>query len=150
MIVYRAALAVCFVLPGSASAKQPRSSGQARVSIDAPVSGQWSHERRLPRLRQITSSRSFAAVPMRCQTCSGRRGLTRRQRINGRRRAALGKRSAPSHSPPCRSLSPRSGNKTSFLHRSRPTASAPCCRAVSTGSGSDLAPAAPTADDDRS
>jgi hypothetical protein len=75
---------------------------------------------------------------MRSQICSGKRRLTRRQRINGRRRGVLGRRepiAAPSSSTPYRPPGPNRG-QASRSRQSRTAVSAPCCRAVSTGSGS--------------
>jgi len=54
-------LAVCIALPGSASAKQPRSASVKRgFSANPSLPGQWSHERSVPRLCE--GPRSTACV----------------------------------------------------------------------------------------
>ena len=87
------ALALCVVPPVSSSAKEPRSAAVKRefqLTHPCPATGRTSGA--CPGYVKDHVPPSPVAVLMRSLTSSGRLSTMRRQRINGRRRAALGRR----------------------------------------------------------
>jgi hypothetical protein len=115
-LLIAAAFVVCLVLPGSASAKQPRSASvKGTFQLTHPsVRRQGAQAARAPVTSRTTSCRLPVAVLMLSLTYSGKRSAMRRQRINGRQRAAVGRREAAISRQARRVLSYAAGTLTSF------------------------------------
>jgi|SRR6516165_6000769 len=87
-----ATLAVCVVLPISASAKEELSTLVRReFQLTHPCPSTRLTTDRCPGYVKDYIVRSPVAVAMWSPTCSGRRSALQRQKTNGKRRAALGR-----------------------------------------------------------